>query len=225
MKFMEYGIECSIPYGNGAKYDFIADVNGELLKIQCKSSSAKDKDSFCFSAISQTTNTQKTTRHRYTKNEIDYFATSFDGQVYLVPVEECSSSKTLRFSAPNNNSNYNNAFDYQADKILQEKYGLEILKSEDYNKEMQVYYCIKCNKNTVSKENGTCRECANKANRVVERPSREELKNMIRNIPFTQIAEDYGVSDKAITKWCKTYNLPSRKGDIKQYSDEEWSNI
>ena len=27
-KFIELGYECSIPYGNSAKYDFIADVNG-----------------------------------------------------------------------------------------------------------------------------------------------------------------------------------------------------
>ena len=29
-KFIEMGYEVSIPYGNGAKYDFVADVNGEF---------------------------------------------------------------------------------------------------------------------------------------------------------------------------------------------------
>lgn len=38
-KFIELGYEVSIPYGNGAKYDFIADVNGKFLRIQCKSCS------------------------------------------------------------------------------------------------------------------------------------------------------------------------------------------
>ena len=39
---------------------------------------------------------------RYTKDEIDYFATFFDGQCYLVPVEECGTAKTLRFCYPKN---------------------------------------------------------------------------------------------------------------------------
>ena len=38
-KFIELGYEVSIPYGNGAKYDFVADVNGKFLRIQCKSCS------------------------------------------------------------------------------------------------------------------------------------------------------------------------------------------
>ena len=48
---------------------------------------------------------------------------------------------------------------------------------------------------------------------------------MIRNIPFVQIAKKYGVSDKAIVKWCVSENLPSRKTDINSYSDEDWSKI
>ena len=59
----------------------------------------------------------------------------------------------------------------------------------------------------------------------VNRPSREELKNLIRYIPFTVIAEKYKVSDKAISKWCIAENLPSRKKDINNYSDEEWNKI
>mgnify|MGYP003400600460 CR=1 FL=1 len=33
LAFIELGYDCSIPYGNSAKYDFIADINGELLKF------------------------------------------------------------------------------------------------------------------------------------------------------------------------------------------------
>jgi hypothetical protein len=120
-KFIELGYECSIPYGNGAKYDFVADVNGTFLRIQCKSASyvidkttkLPDTNAIKFSCAATTTNTQKTVRHSYTKEDIDYFATAFNNQVYLIPVEECSTNKTLRFAPPkNNNSNYNKAEDY-----------------------------------------------------------------------------------------------------------------
>lgn len=44
-------------------------------------------------------------------------------------------------------------------------------------------------------------------------------------MPFTRIGEKFGVSNKAITKWCVSENLPSRKKDINSYSDEEWEFI
>jgi hypothetical protein len=45
-------------------------------------------------------------------------------------------------------------------------------------------------------------------------PDREELKNLIRNFPFTEIGKMYKVTDNAVKKWCKKFNLPSRKKDI-----------
>lgn len=70
-----------------------------------------------------------------------------------------------------------------------------------------------------------CRKCYNLSQRKVERPTREELKTMIRTLPFTQIGKKYGVKDNSIRKWCDAYNLPRRKQDIKNYTDEEWENI
>ena len=61
--------------------------------------------------------------------------------------------------------------------------------------------------------------------KVEERPSREELKNLIRIIPFTKIGQQYGVSDNTIRKWCEGYSLPKKVSEIKNYSDEEWSKI
>ena len=57
--------------------------------------------------------------------------------------------------------------------------------------------------------------------RKVERPSKEELFEMVKNKPFTTIANEYGVSDKAVSKWCKQYDLPHRKKDIDQLIDKQ----
>lgn len=90
---------------------------------------------------------------------------------------------------------------------------------------------LQCLCNTCGKEisnqsiSGLCFDCYSKAKRTVERPERDELKNLIRIYPFTKLGEKYGVSDKAITKWCIAENLPSRKKDINAYSDEEWAQL
>lgn len=111
-KFIEMGYECSIPYGDASKYDFVVDDDGTFYRIQCKScnhpiskslTSERDLNAIQISTVCQTTNTQKTTRHSYTKDDIDYFATSFEGKVYIIPVEQCSTSKILRFSPPKGN--------------------------------------------------------------------------------------------------------------------------
>ena len=88
----------------------------------------------------------------------------------------------------------------------------------------KIYYCQNCGKE-VFKGSTYCPECAHQMQRKVERPSREDLKQLIRTTPFTQIAQKYGVSDNAIRKWCSSMNLPNKKGDINNYSDEEWSLI
>lgn len=98
------------------------------------------------------------------------------------------------------------------------------LKIEDEIKKIQ-NKCKICGM-PISKSSTYCNSCKGKINRIVEeRPNREELKFLIRSYPFTKIGEQFGVSDNAIRKWCKSENLPFRAKDIKNYSDEEWKEI
>ena len=101
--FYEIGYSVSIPYGENSRYDFIADVDGHLLRVQVKSSSTKDDGkTYTFSCRSSRTNGKRTINKKYTKSEIDYFATFINGRCYIVPVEECSAAKTLRFDVSQN---------------------------------------------------------------------------------------------------------------------------
>jgi hypothetical protein len=43
------------------------------------------------------------------------------------------------------------------------------------------------------------------------------LIELIKSTPFLTIGKMYGVSDNAVRKWCRYYNLPYRKNDIKEY--------
>ena len=88
-------------------------------------------------------------------------------------------------------------------------------------KEKRVYLCKNCG-TEISKGAELCAKCYNLSNRKAIRPSRDDLKQMIRNLPFTQIAKQYGVTDNAIRKWCKNENLPTRRCDIEKYNSDEW---
>lgn len=70
-----------------------------------------------------------------------------------------------------------------------------------------------------------CQSCYNKKRQIVERPSRDELKKLIRSKPFAQIGKIYGVSDNAIRKWCDAYGLPRTKKEIQNFNDIDWENI
>lgn len=86
------------------------------------------------------------------------------------------------------------------------------------------YFCQRCGKKIASNAR-YCVECGKFVQRKVERPTREELKDLIRRTPFTHIGKMYQVTDNTIRKWCKSYNLPSKVKEIKQYSDEQWKKI
>ena len=62
-------------------------------------------------------------------------------------------------------------------------------------------------------------------NRKVNIPSRQGLKNLIREKSILEIGRIYNVSDNTIRKWCDYYNLPRKKREIKNYSIEEWELI
>ena len=95
MDLTSLGIRCLKPIDESSKYDVVADLNGNFIRIQCKTASwvtdtAEEKVAFNIYTCCQTTNTKSTTRHKYSKDDIDYFYTWFNGQGYLVSVEEAT---------------------------------------------------------------------------------------------------------------------------------------
>lgn len=98
------GYQVSVPFGDRERYDQIWDVHGKLLKVQVKTASWVDESNTAikFSCRSSQRSHGKTKNTRYQEGEIDYFATFWDGQCYLVPLAETSNEKILRFEPPKN---------------------------------------------------------------------------------------------------------------------------
>ena len=49
--------------------------------------------------------------------------------------------------------------------------------------------------------------CSRKVQQRVSRPGKEELYALVWRKPTSQVAKDLGVSDTAVSKWCKSYGI------------------
>ena len=116
----------------------------------------------------------------------------------------------------------------------------ELLKYKIYDKNKELFflednlkkqhrekkYCKNCGKELYRDTQGEyCINCIGLTKRKVERPNREELKQLIRNNSFVQVGKMFGVSDNAVRKWCILEHLPSKKSEINTYSQEEWIKV
>lgn len=78
------------------------------------------------------------------------------------------------------------------------------------------HYCIDCQKEI---NNGAlrCPKCNSIFLRKVKnRPSKEELYQLLLNNSFVAVGKMFKVSDNAIRKWCKGYNIPYLASDYKK---------
>lgn len=126
MDLTNLGIRCLTPVDGSSKYDIVADLGNKFIKIQCKTASwAKEtvvpETAFEIATCCQTTNTKSTTRHKYSKNDIDYFYTWFKGQGYLVSIDEATGISfrwRYEYPATGQKQGIHIAKEYQIEEVL-----------------------------------------------------------------------------------------------------------
>lgn len=98
----------------------------------------------------------------------------------------------IRFLCPNCHSQTSNFYNKSSgkSKSFKRKSKHKCLSCDNLCLQISTY-CIKCRPKRVSKI----------------KPDKEVLENLIFQFPTTHIAERYGVSDKAVEKWCKSYGI------------------
>lgn len=176
--------------------------------------------------IENSTATQKVLREWYKKGEYTEYICSICGQQpewqgkpLTLILDHINGKNTddrlenLRWVCPN----CNQQLDTTNGKNIKH------LEKQSISKVEEKHYCEECGVEVKSKNATKCPKCAAKANRMVkDRPSREELKQLIRTLPFTTIASNFGITDNAVRKWCTSENLPRTKKEIQSYSDKDW---
>lgn len=175
LALQERGYYCSIPFSGSCRYDVVVDINNHLYRIQCKSSSISTREPgvIQFNTCRSTTNTKKTIRYSYSKEEIDYFYTYWEGNHFLIPVEETSqTSKSLRLKTPKQGiqSQMSIASDYLMDNIIKsiisgnpiEKYAENCIISIDNNGEKKLWSLLELSQKFEERQIRYIKECAAK---------------------------------------------------------------
>lgn len=155
----------------------------------------------------------------------DYTSYAFTSKDIILKIIYDIKNTNLTFKEIGNKYNISSRTIYYINKgdvhhFNNENYPLREVK--DYSK--KEHLCIDCGK-VISRGCLRCVECDKKYRRSFCPVNREELKELIRTIPFTEIGARFGYSANGIKKWCTWFNLPYRKKDINTYSDEEWEKV
>ena len=88
-KFVSLNVPVYQAFGDNEKSDLIADFNGRLQRIQVKTSEKCTEGKITFNLVSSTIHRKNGTIHKYTKEEVDYFALyNLESDILiLVPIE------------------------------------------------------------------------------------------------------------------------------------------
>ena len=99
--FTQLGYNVSVPLGQDCRYDMIVDVKGQLIKIQVKTAHLNEGNTGIVFATRSTqggNTAHEIQAKKYKKEDVDFFATYWENQCYLIRVEDCQSTKrTLSF--------------------------------------------------------------------------------------------------------------------------------
>ena len=79
-------------------------------------------------------------------------------------------------------------------------------------------FCKNCGKPLKTKAD-YCRPCSQR--RVMKRPSPIEIAKKVKEKGFWRGAEDYGVTDNAVRKWCKEYGIPTHTKELISWLDKQ----
>jgi len=122
IEFLKLGIQVSKPLVQCSKYDFVVDIHDKLYKVQVKTCRLKEDGSYIeFSTATSHTNTKGTLNLHYSEKDVDFFATMYENQCYLVPYADCGNrQQRLRLKPTRNNQTIGITFakDYLLEDVI-----------------------------------------------------------------------------------------------------------
>lgn len=165
------------------RFDLVAYKDNKFYKIQCKYSS----DGMIRNKTTWANNSGSHI-NEYKIGDFDYYAIYLPDKNIVCYPSLNFGGKSLRTTLPNSAAPFYWYEDFleftdAAEKKTYKNFGYELTGTKG--------------------ERISCRK--------VKRPSREELDKLLWEMPMTDIGKNFGVSDRAVAKWAKSYNLEKPK--------------
>jgi len=136
--------------------------------------------------------------NKYNLNDFDYFAIYNPNHNKFIYPHISYMGKKINFKIPN----CANAFYWFEDFLNLTEPGVLKKTYKDFGYEIT---------KSIQKQISDRNQIPKFKSRKVIRPSKEELTKLVWEKPMIQIAKDFGVSDKAIKKWCDSYGIEKPK--------------
>ena len=121
LEFLKLGILVSKPLVQSSRYDFIVEINHKLYKIQVKTGTLKENAYIEFATSTSHTNASGTKNLTYSSEDVDFFATIYNGECYLIPYDVCGTrAQRLRLIPTKNGQTKGITFakDYHLEDVI-----------------------------------------------------------------------------------------------------------
>lgn len=227
------GYTICLPLNDTQEYDFIIDDGSALKKVQVKCTGNVNKYGVYHCSVKNSGGTDGKIYSYVKDTNIDIlFVVCTNGWMFEIPKERLT--QKTRISLRDFTSPYSHSGDYSDClvhmDIIKPKSTYTIVQAPPkLKKKRQVKItstCIDCGK-PVCKDSKRCIDCYHKhilkkqeknySSEVLfgRTPTKEDLTRMLKDgIPFVAIGRKYGISDNAIRKWCRKYNLPATRVEV-----------
>jgi len=184
-------------------FDIVGYKDGRLLKFQSKYSCdgfIKGKTSWSDKNGSHV--------HKYSKTDFDYYTIYLPDKDVVCYPSIAFSGCTLATKVPNSPTPfywYEDFLDLTdvASKKTYRDFGYELTRPSITRARANTSENTKVN----TKQTESVRVNTREKYRKVVRPSKEELEQLLWQFPMTALSGRFGVSDKAIAKWAKSYGI------------------
>ena len=203
------GYNISNPITDSNDYDFLIEKDQKIFKVQAKTTNyIAESGNYVVNLSTNGGNTREYHNKKLNTSSVDFvFVLTSNGLCYSIPVNKLTNNNSITLY-----DYYDQFIVMKVDKNVENF----VIRQPKLTK---IYYCPIC-ENQVSKSNVKCKKCAAKESglnhRKVERPDKNTLLQQLSVSNMTQVGKLYGVSNKAISKWLISYDLPGTMKELQK---------
>lgn len=203
------GYDVLFPYGDNSRYDLVFDDRGSFFKVQCKTGRL-EQGAVVFNTASIFLSSNRKAERRDYSGEVDFLGVycpciNFS---YLIPIKNVNKTTMhLRVDKAKNGQEKNITYASDYEIFMCNGWERDNRPKLTRTKEMKCFFCCNIYYSYHNKSKFCSKKCYRFACRKTNRPSKEELHDIVWSKPTIHVASQFGVSDNTISKWCKQYGI------------------